>query len=121
MSDSTLSGGAEPAAVSAFFGSAEMHASMGAAAQLQSWLDVEAALARAQASLGLIPKSAASAISRAARVDGLDAEAISAETARTGHTILERESVAKAQLIRRTADGWQAAADPRKGGLPAGH
>lgn len=38
-----------------------------------------------------------------------------------GHTILEREFVAKAQLIRRTADGWQAAADPRKGGKPAGH
>ena len=38
-----------------------------------------------------------------------------------GFEILARDDVAKAQLIRRTADAWQAASDPRKGGTPAGH
>jgi 3-carboxy-cis,cis-muconate cycloisomerase len=39
---------------------------------LQAMLDVEAALARTQASLGLLPESAARAISSAARADRLD-------------------------------------------------
>jgi gamma-glutamyltranspeptidase/glutathione hydrolase len=38
-----------------------------------------------------------------------------------GFEILSLDDVAKAQLIRRVTDGWQAASDPRKGGLPAGH
>ena len=96
-------GGAEPAAVAAFFGSAEMRACMGADAQLQAWLDVEAALARAQASLGLIPKSAAAAITNAARVEGLDLAVLSAETKRTGHPVVP--------LVRALAE----AAGPRAG------
>ena len=43
------------------------------ASVLQVLLDVEAALARAQAALGVIPDSAAAAISRAAVADGFDA------------------------------------------------
>jgi len=38
----------------------------------QAWLDVEAALARAQAELGIIPAAAAEAIARAARLELLD-------------------------------------------------
>jgi len=41
-------------------------------ARFQRWLDVEASLARAQASLGIIPKEAAEAISRKANADLLD-------------------------------------------------
>ncbi len=41
-------------------------------ARFQRWLDVEASLARAQASLGIIPKEAAEAISRKADVELLD-------------------------------------------------
>jgi adenylosuccinate lyase len=41
-------------------------------ARFQRWLDVEASLARAQASLGIIPKEAAEAISRKANVELLD-------------------------------------------------
>lgn len=41
-------------------------------AQWQRWLDVEAALARAQGALGVIPKEAAEEISRKAKVELLD-------------------------------------------------
>ena len=41
-------------------------------ALIQCWLDVEAALARAEASLGMIPKEAAEEISRKAKVELLD-------------------------------------------------
>ena len=41
-------------------------------ALMQRWLDVEAALARAEASLGMIPKEAAEEISRKAKVELLD-------------------------------------------------
>src|SRR3954469_15183247 len=54
----------------------------------QAWLDVEAALARAQAKLGIIPVDAAEAIARAARLDLLDRVRIDEGFARTGHTIL---------------------------------
>src|SRR6476659_5334268 len=54
----------------------------------QAWLDVEAALAHAQAELGIIPKEAADAISRAARLDLLDRGRIDEGFARTGHTIV---------------------------------
>jgi 3-carboxy-cis,cis-muconate cycloisomerase len=45
-------------------------------ALLQAMVDFEAALARAQAGLGLVPRSAAEAIGRAASVDHLDLDAI---------------------------------------------
>ncbi len=54
----------------------------------QAWLDVEAALARAQAELGIIPHEAATAISAAARLDLMDRERIDEGFARTGHTIV---------------------------------
>jgi len=54
----------------------------------QAWLDVEAALARAQAELGIIPHEAATAISAAARLALLDRERIDEGFARTGHTIV---------------------------------
>src|SRR5690348_14843847 len=54
----------------------------------QAWLDVEAALARAQEELGIIPKGAAEAIGRAARSELLDRGRIDEGFARTGHTIV---------------------------------
>src|SRR5947209_19007760 len=54
----------------------------------QAWLDVEVALARAQAELGIIPNEAAGAIARAARLDLLDRQRIDEGFARTGHTIV---------------------------------
>ncbi|MGE0257542.1 MAG: adenylosuccinate lyase family protein [Alphaproteobacteria bacterium] len=54
----------------------------------QAWLDVEVALAKAQAELGIIPQQAAEAIAAAARLDLLDRKRIDEGFARTGHTIV---------------------------------
>jgi 3-carboxy-cis,cis-muconate cycloisomerase len=54
----------------------------------QAWLDVEAALAKAQEELGIIPMGAAAAISRAAHLELLDRARIDEGLARTGHTIV---------------------------------
>jgi 3-carboxy-cis,cis-muconate cycloisomerase len=54
----------------------------------QAWLEVEAALAVAQAELGIIPQQAADAIAGAARLERLDRARIDAGFARTGHTIV---------------------------------
>jgi adenylosuccinate lyase len=54
----------------------------------QAWLDVEAALARAQAKLGIVPEAAAKAIQSAAKLDLMDRARIDEGFARTGHTIV---------------------------------
>src|SRR5436189_1464004 len=54
----------------------------------QAWLDVEVALARAQAELKIIPPEAAAAIARSAQFDRLDRARIDEGFARTGHTIV---------------------------------
>ncbi len=58
------------------------------AARLQSWLDVEAALAEAQAELGIIPAAAAREIVRKARLEHLDLAAVRDGLARTGHQLV---------------------------------
>jgi adenylosuccinate lyase len=54
----------------------------------QAWLDVEAALAKTQEGLGIIPEGAAAAIARAAHLELLDRTRIDEGFARTGHTIV---------------------------------
>jgi len=54
----------------------------------QAWLDVEAALARAEAELGMIPVEAADAIASVARLESLDRERITQGLARTGHPLV---------------------------------
>ena len=54
----------------------------------QAWLDVEVALARAQAELGIIPAAAVEPIARAARREKLDRSRIDRAFARTAHTIV---------------------------------
>src|ERR1700694_1407029 len=54
----------------------------------QAWLDVEAALARAQGELGIIPADAAEAIAAQARLALMDRARIDEGFARTGHTIV---------------------------------
>ncbi|HKX05697.1 MAG TPA: adenylosuccinate lyase family protein [Methylomirabilota bacterium] len=58
------------------------------AARFQSWLDVEAALARAQAELGIIPEAAAREIVRKAHLSFLDLAAVREGLARTGHPLV---------------------------------
>ena len=58
------------------------------AARFQSWLDVEAALAQAQAELGIIPDAAAREIVSKAHLSYLDLVAVRAGLARTGHSLV---------------------------------
>ncbi|HEY7858098.1 MAG TPA: adenylosuccinate lyase family protein [Candidatus Nanopelagicales bacterium] len=57
-------------------------------ARLQRWLDVLAALARAQAAEGLVPASAAEQITRSARVELLDIDLVAEQTRLSGHSTL---------------------------------
>src|ERR1700712_4445585 len=54
----------------------------------QAWLDVEAALAVAQAELGIIPDAAAKAIVARSRLELMDRARIDEGFARTGHTLV---------------------------------
>src|SRR5215813_5761539 len=58
------------------------------AARFQSWLDVEAALAEAQAELGIIPEGAAREIVRKAHLSFIDLAAVRAGLAKTGHPLV---------------------------------
>src|SRR5512139_719717 len=68
----------------AVFGTDAMRAIMDERAYLARMLEVEAALARAQARLGLIPSDAAEAITAAAQVDRLDMASLAKATASMG-------------------------------------
>lgn len=56
--------------------------------RLQRWLDVEVALALSQAELGTIPESAARELAEKARLDLFDLEAVKADIAKTGHSLI---------------------------------
>src|SRR5437773_6817917 len=58
------------------------------AARFQSWLDVEAALAEAQAELGVIPAAAAREIVSKCHLKYLDLAAVRAGLAKTGHPLV---------------------------------
>lgn len=58
------------------------------ATRWQSWLDVEAALAKAQAELGIVPEAAAERIGACARLELLDDAAIRDGLAKTGHPLV---------------------------------
>src|ERR671925_1195686 len=57
-------------------------------ARYQAWLDVEAALAQAQAALGIIPEHAAAEITHKAYVSFLNLDHIHKGLARTGHPLV---------------------------------
>ena len=70
------------------WGTDELRAVFDEEARLQAWLDILAALAAAQAELGIIPAASAEAIAAAASVEGLDLDLAVAETRRTSHSTL---------------------------------
>ena len=78
----------QSSAVTAFFGSSGMRSVFDDRAVLQSWLDVEAALARAQGSLGLIPAAAAAVIDGCAKVTEIDLEAVGRDAVETAHPLV---------------------------------
>jgi 3-carboxy-cis,cis-muconate cycloisomerase len=70
------------------YGTPKMRAVFDDAHLVQCWLDVEAALARAQAGLGIIPEAAAEKISRQASVDAIDFDALREGAELVGYPIL---------------------------------
>ena len=72
-------------------------------ATIQGWLDVEAALALTQAELGLVPRSAARAIGRAARVSRIDLRAMRREFDRTWNPVMPLVNALRARLPRAAA------------------
>lgn len=71
-----------------WFGTPAMRAVFSDEARVSAWLAVEAALARAQADLGLIPAEAAGEIGRAARLQALDLAAMKADYDHCGVSII---------------------------------
>ncbi len=74
--------------VTSFFGSAEMRAIFNDRGLMQAWLDVEAALARGQASLGIVPAAVAATITQCARLSEIDTDTVAREAARTAHPLV---------------------------------
>jgi len=70
------------------FGSPEMRALFTAEASVRRWLEVEVALARAEAAVGIVPEAAAREIARAAEALAVDWPALERETALVGYPIL---------------------------------
>jgi len=66
----------------------ELHDLFDDSGRLQSWLDILAALAEAQAEVGLVPREAAEAIRGHADVALLDLDEVAAQTRATGHSTL---------------------------------
>ena len=87
------------------YGSPQMRAIWDDRATIQRWLDVEAALARVQAELGIVPKSAARAIARAARVDRIDLRAMRREFDTTWNPVVPLVNALRARLPQ-SAAAW---------------
>ncbi|MFC3125744.1 3-carboxy-cis,cis-muconate cycloisomerase [Pseudoroseomonas globiformis] len=74
--------------LSVLYGTDEMRGIMGESAFVARMLEVEAALARAQARLGIIPSEAAEAISAQARPEQIDFPALAEATRSTGYPVV---------------------------------
>jgi adenylosuccinate lyase len=70
------------------WGTAELEHVFSDTARLQAWLDILVALARSQATLGIIPAEAAEQIAGRARAELLDLDAVAEQTRRSGHSTL---------------------------------
>ena len=70
------------------WGTEELRAVFNDENRVQQWYDYEAALALAQAELGIIPHAAATEIAAKAKVGNVDLESIAAEIRRTKHPLV---------------------------------
>ena len=70
------------------WGTDELHAAFSDGGRLQAWLDILAALAEAQADVGIVPADAAAEIVAASRLERLDVDFVIAETRATSHSTL---------------------------------
>ena len=73
----------------------------------QKYLDWEAALARAEAKVGLIPQEAADEIGRVCKVENIDFEAYAKETLTIGYPVLglAHQIAPPGALLRSTCSG----------------
>ncbi len=78
---------ADSAIFGSLYGTDEVRALFSDRAHLQLMLDVEAALARAEAKLGLFPETVADSITRAARAENLRLDYIADSTRRIGYPV----------------------------------
>ncbi|HHY47559.1 MAG TPA: adenylosuccinate lyase [Firmicutes bacterium] len=92
--------GADSALFKDIFGAEKMREIFSDEMLVQRWLDVEAALAEAEAELGLIPMGAASEIRRKANLDFIDLSALKKGIDVTGHPI-----VPLIRLLERACEG----------------
>jgi adenylosuccinate lyase len=103
------------------WGTDELRAIFDEEARIQSWLDILAALAKAQAEMNMIPEAAGPAIAGCARVELLDMELVRRETLSTGHSTLglirglqailpadDREWVYYGATVQDLTDTWTA-------------
>jgi 3-carboxy-cis,cis-muconate cycloisomerase len=79
---------ADSAVMGTLYGSDAMRAVFDETAQTQRMLDVEAALAKVQAELGIIPKEAAIAIEQAARIENLRTDELAASARNVGYPVV---------------------------------
>jgi 3-carboxy-cis,cis-muconate cycloisomerase len=86
------------------YGSDAMRAVFDEKTYFQRMLDVEAALARVQARLGIIPADAADAIGRAAKVENLRTEALAASARNVGYPVVGL--VSELSRAAGSAGGW---------------
>ena len=86
------------------YGSDAMRAVFDERAYFQRMLDVEAALARVQARLGIIPAEAAEAITRAAQVENLNTEELAGSARNVGYPVVGL--VAGLSRAAGEAGGW---------------
>ncbi len=75
-------------AMGTLYGSDAMRAVFDDSAWFQAMLDVEAALARVQSRMGMIPAEAGAAITAAARVENLDAAELAASVRNVGYPVV---------------------------------
>ena len=84
--------------------SAAMRAVCDDAAYLQHMLDFEAALARAEAAIGVIPKSAAGPIGKACRAESFDLAALAEAATRSGNLAIPLVKALTASVARTDAE-----------------
>ena len=83
------------------FASAKMRATLSDTAMLQHMLDMEAALARAEAVNGVIPKSAVAPISAACQAKRFDIASLGASAARAGNVAIPLVKALTAEVAKR--------------------
>jgi 3-carboxy-cis,cis-muconate cycloisomerase len=86
------------------FASAKMRAALSDAAVLQRMLDVEAALARAEAGTGVIPKSVAAPIAAACQGKRFDIAALGTAAAQAGNIAIPLVKALTAEVAKRNKD-----------------